>query len=56
MLPKDDPNHIPNFTGISDPFEQPDDADLIIETNNMSIDESVEQLINFIKENTGEVK
>ena len=56
LLPKDDPNHIPNFTGISDPFEQPDDADLIIETNNMSIDESVEQLINFIKENTGEVK
>jgi len=55
LLPKDDPNHIPNFTGISDPFEEPDDADLIIETNEMSIDESVENLIRFILENTGEV-
>ena len=56
LLPKGDPNHIPNFTGISDPFEEPADADLVIETNKMSIDESVDQLIRFVKENTGEIK
>ena len=56
LLPKDDPNHIPNFTGISDPFEEPDDADLIIDTNKMSVDDSVNQLIHFVLENTGEIK
>ena len=56
LLPKGDPNHIPNFTGISDPFEEPADADLVIETNKMSIDESVDQLIRFVKQNTGEIK
>ena len=55
LLPKEDPNYIPNFTGISDPFEEPDDADLIIETNQMSIDSSVDQLVRFVLENTGEV-
>ncbi len=55
LLPADDPNHIPNFTGISDPFEEPDDADLIIETNKMSIDDSVDDLIRFVLENTGEM-
>ena len=46
---------IKNFTGISDPFEEPDDADLIIETNQMSVDSSVDQLVRFVLENTGEV-
>ena len=56
LLPKDDPNHIPNFTGISDPFEEPDDADLIIDTSDMSVDDSVDDLIRFILRNTGDVK
>lgn len=56
LLPSDHPNHIPNFTGISDPFEEPNDADLTIETNEMSIDDSVDELIRFVLKNTGDVK
>jgi len=42
---------IKNFTGISDPFEEPVYADLVIETNELSFDTSVEQLERFIIEN-----
>ena len=56
LLPESDPEHIPNFTGVSDPFEDPDDADLTIETGLESIDTSVNTLVNFILENTGENK
>jgi adenylylsulfate kinase len=54
LLPKTDPNHIPNFTGISDPFEEPKNADLVIDTEKQTIDESVSNLVNFILQNTGE--
>jgi adenylylsulfate kinase len=53
LLPKSDPEHIPNFTGVSDPFEDPTDADLTIETGLESIDTSVKTLVDFILENTG---
>jgi len=53
LLPENDPEHIPNFTGVSDPFEDPNDADLTIETGLESIDTSVNTLVNFILENTG---
>lgn len=56
LLPKSDPQHIPNFTGISDPFEVPKNADLIIDTEKQTVDESVTTLVNFILENTGENK
>jgi adenylylsulfate kinase len=56
LLPESDPEHIPNFTGVSDPFEDPNDADLTIETGLESIDSSVSKLVNFILENTGEKK
>jgi bifunctional enzyme CysN/CysC len=42
---------IKEFTGISAPFEQPEDADLIIDTNKFSVEESVEQIINYIDKN-----
>jgi sulfate adenylyltransferase len=29
---------LPHFTGISDPYEPPDDADIIIDTTNMSVE------------------
>ncbi len=56
LLPKDNPEHIPNFTGISDPFEVPKNADLVINTEKQTIDQSVETLVNFILQNTGEKK
>jgi sulfate adenylyltransferase len=32
---------IPEFTGVSDPYEEPDDADLVIDASTMSIDAAV---------------
>ena len=39
---------IPDFTGISSPFDHPDDADLEIRTDMMSIEESVNTCIKLI--------
>jgi sulfate adenylyltransferase len=33
---------IPEFTGISDPYEIPTDADVVIDTSTMSLDECVD--------------
>lgn len=40
---------IPDFTGISSPYEAPDAPELTVETHQYSIDECVEQLIDFMK-------
>jgi adenylylsulfate kinase-like enzyme len=39
---------IPEFTGVSAPYEQPNNPELIVDTNNQSVDECKEHLINFI--------
>ena len=52
LLPDDDPNKIRNFTGISDPYEKPSNADLIINTNEESVEESIRKLISFIFKHT----
>ena len=40
---------IPEFTGISSPYEEPENAELIFETGNKSVNECVEQIIAFLK-------
>ncbi|MFL0364449.1 adenylyl-sulfate kinase [Pseudobacillus sp. 179-B 2D1 NHS] len=40
---------IPEFTGISSPYEAPDMPELVLETNRYSVDECVDQLVSFIK-------
>ena len=35
---------IPDFTGISSPYEPPREADLVIDTSDVSVDEAVEQV------------
>lgn len=42
---------IPEFTGISAPYEEPANAELILDTNKQSIDESVAQLVGYLKSN-----
>ncbi|MFF5206636.1 adenylyl-sulfate kinase [Streptosporangium sp. NPDC000396] len=37
---------IPEFTGISDPYEEPEDADLVIDTTAISVDQAVHQVLN----------
>ena len=39
---------IKNFTGVSDPYEEPECPDLVIDTNELSLEMSVEQLAHFI--------
>ncbi len=40
---------IPNFTGISDPYEPPENPDIIVDTLNHSVEENVETIIKYIK-------
>jgi adenylylsulfate kinase len=39
---------IPEFTGISSPFEIPRDADLVLKTDQLSVEESVQSALDFI--------
>ena len=41
---------IPNFTGISSPYESPTKAEINIKTNVLSIEECVEKVINYLEE------
>ncbi len=42
-------NEIKSFTGIDDPYDIPKNPELVIETENKSLDESVEQILSFLK-------
>ncbi len=42
---------IKDFTGVSSPFEEPDNADLVIDTTEKNIDESVEELVAYVERN-----
>lgn len=49
MYKKARANEIKNFTGISDPYEAPPKPDFVVETDNETLDESVQNLVNFLK-------
>jgi adenylylsulfate kinase len=51
LLSDDHPDKLHNLTGVSDPFETPQNADLIIKTADETADESTASLLNFILEN-----
>lgn len=38
---------LPNFTGISDPYEEPVDADLTLDTATMGVHECVQRILEF---------
>ena len=40
---------IKGFTGIDDPYDVPENSELIIETENKSLDESVKQILDYLK-------
>lgn len=42
---------IPQFTGISSPFDIPDDVDLVLNTENESLELTIERLFQFLDEN-----
>ncbi|WP_408006453.1 adenylyl-sulfate kinase [Pseudalkalibacillus sp. A8] len=41
---------IPDFTGVSSPYEEPESPELVIETNNYSVEECADQVITYLKE------
>ncbi len=42
---------IPEFTGISAPYEEPTKPELVLDTNRLSVDESVAQVLSFLQKN-----
>jgi len=40
-----------NFSGVSDDYEEPQKAELVIDTREVSIEESVQIIVKFIKKN-----
>lgn len=42
---------IPNFTGISSPYEEPENAEIVVDTDRHGVEECVEQVIRYLSEN-----
>ena len=42
---------IPEFTGISSPYEAPDNAEIVLDTGSKSIDVCVEEVLEYLDEN-----
>jgi adenylyl-sulfate kinase len=40
---------LPEFTGISDPYEEPDDAELTIDTVSGTVDDAVDAVLSFLR-------
>ena len=40
---------IPNFTGINSPFEEPDSPDIVIDTEKISVEEAVGEILKMIR-------
>ena len=38
-----------NFTGVNDVYEEPQHAEIIIDTDKISIDEATQKIVKFIK-------
>ena len=48
LLPDGDPNKVYNFTGISDPFDEPINPDLVIDTKQLTLNQSIKLFEQFI--------
>jgi adenylylsulfate kinase len=42
---------ITHFTGIDDPYEEPEEAEIVLENDELKVEESVEIIFNYLKEN-----
>jgi adenylylsulfate kinase len=42
---------IKNFTGIDDPYEEPQNPELVVETDKHTVDECVDQILAYLEEN-----
>ena len=46
---------IKNFTGISDIYEEPQNAEIVVDTDKLSIEEAANKIINYIKKRLSEM-
>jgi adenylylsulfate kinase len=51
LLPDGDAGKVYNLSGVNDPYEAPEDADLVIHTDKETVDESAGKLLHFILHN-----
>ncbi len=49
FLPDNHPDRLANLTGVNDPYEEPTDADLIIETGTDTLENSAAKLVSYLK-------
>ena len=40
---------IKNYTGVSAPYEEPENPDLVIDTEKMAVEEAVEKVLEFLE-------
>jgi adenylylsulfate kinase len=40
---------IPEFTGVSSPYEEPEKPELVVDTGSQAVEENVEMVINLLK-------
>lgn len=40
---------IKNFTGVDDPYEEPENPEIVVDTVNQTVEESVAQIMNYLK-------
>ncbi|MBC7777937.1 MAG: adenylyl-sulfate kinase [Phycisphaerae bacterium] len=52
LLPKDHPDFLDNFTGISAPYEPPSAPDLVLHTHEETEESSIQKLLAFVLEQT----
>lgn len=50
LYKKAEKGEIPNFTGVSDPYEEPKNAEIVLDTEVLSPEECCEIVINYIEE------
>ena len=51
MYKKARAGEIPDFTGISAPYEEPENPDLLIDTNSRDISDCLEELVEYVENN-----
>jgi adenylylsulfate kinase-like enzyme len=44
--------HFKGFTGIDDPYEEPENAEIVLETDKLSVEEAAQQVLLYL-ENEG---
>ena len=42
---------IPEFTGISSPYEEPENAEIVLDTTRLTVDECIQEIITYLEKN-----